>query len=198
MRKKLLFVTQAAMIAALYCVLTMLVSPIATGPLQFRVSEALMLLPALMPAAVPGLYLGCVLANLLMGLGWVDVVFGALATLLAAIVTRLIAKRLGLLPEQTGKAKLSARALLRKGAWLLPLPSVALNALIVGFYLPLLLPASGAQALWVAILISMGQLAWSEAQTVFILGLPFYLALRPVLVRIMKFRDSDSRSVTMG
>ena len=80
--------TRAAMIAAIYCVLTLLFQPISYGPVQFRISEALTLLPVLMAEAVPGLFVGCILANLLGGAMWYDVIFGSLATLLAAVCTR--------------------------------------------------------------------------------------------------------------
>ena len=62
--KKTAYITQGAVIAAAYFALCMLVAPIAYGPIQFRVSEALMLLPALTPAGVPGLFVGCLLFNL--------------------------------------------------------------------------------------------------------------------------------------
>ena len=86
-------ITRAAMIAALYCVLTLLFQPISYGPVQFRVSEALTLLPVFTADAVPGLFIGCLLANLLGGALWYDVVFGALATLLAALCTRRLRSR---------------------------------------------------------------------------------------------------------
>ena len=80
--------TRAAMVAALYAVLTLLLQPFSFGPVQLRVSEALTLLPVLMAEAVPGLFIGCLTANLLCGAMWYDVVFGSLATLLAALCTR--------------------------------------------------------------------------------------------------------------
>ena len=80
--------TRAAMIAAFYCVLTLMFQPISYGPVQFRISEALTLLPVLCAEAVPGLFIGCLLANILGGAMWYDVVFGSIATLLAAVCTR--------------------------------------------------------------------------------------------------------------
>lgn len=74
-------------IAALYAGLTLLLAPISYGPVQFRVSEALTLLPILTPAATPGLVIGCFLANLL-GSTVEDAVIGTCATLVAAILTR--------------------------------------------------------------------------------------------------------------
>ena len=79
----------SAVIAALYAALTLLLAPISFGALQLRVSEALTLLPMLMPQAIPGLFVGCLIANLYTGL-LTDIVFGSLATLAAAIGTYLL------------------------------------------------------------------------------------------------------------
>ncbi len=81
-------------IAALYVVLTMAAAAfgLASGAIQVRLSEALTILPVLTPAAVPGLTVGCILANIVTGcLPW-DVVFGSLATLIGAVGTRLLRK----------------------------------------------------------------------------------------------------------
>ena len=78
----------SALIAAFYAALTIALEPISYGPLQFRVSEALTLLPFYMPEAIPGLFIGCVLANIFGGFGLPDIVFGSLATLCAALMTR--------------------------------------------------------------------------------------------------------------
>jgi len=82
-------------IAALYVVLTQVAQAfgMASGAIQVRLSEALTILPCFSLAAVPGLTVGCVLANLLTGCAAWDVVFGSLATLLGAIGTRLMRKR---------------------------------------------------------------------------------------------------------
>lgn len=82
--------TRAALIAAIYAVLTLLLYPISCGMIQFRLSEALTLLPILLPEAIPGLAVGCLVANLLGGATIADIVFGSLATLLAASLTRLL------------------------------------------------------------------------------------------------------------
>lgn len=85
----------SGMIAALYAVLTILLQAISFGGIQVRVSEAMTLLPVLTPAAIPGLTIGCLVSNLLGSpLGWADWVFGTLATLLAAILTRTFSKNL--------------------------------------------------------------------------------------------------------
>ena len=79
---------RGAVIAALYTALTLLLAPISYGQLQVRLSEALTLLPILLPEAVPALAVGCLLSNILGGCTIFDIVFGTLATLLAALCTR--------------------------------------------------------------------------------------------------------------
>ncbi|MCI8634051.1 MAG: QueT transporter family protein [Eubacterium sp.] len=113
--KKVLLTTQAAMIAALYVVLTLLANALglANYAVQVRFSEALTVLPFFTPAAIPGLTAGCILSNLLTGCMPLDIVFGSLATLLGAVGTYL----------------------LRKHMWAAPLPPIAANTLIVPFIL---------------------------------------------------------------
>ena len=72
----------------MYAVLTIGLAPLSYGPVQFRVSEALTLLPFYMPEAIPGLFAGCIFANFFGGFGLPDMVFGSLATLIAAILSR--------------------------------------------------------------------------------------------------------------
>ena len=112
-RSPALRAAQGAAIAALYVVLTLLFAPISFGEMQVRVAEALTILPLFTPAAVPGLFLGCLLANILGGAIVYDVIFGSLATLIGAVLGYL----------------------LRKNRWLVPLPTVLANALIVPFVL---------------------------------------------------------------
>ena len=104
---------QGALIAAIYAVLTILLAPISYGPMQVRISEALTILPLFTPAAIPGLFVGCVLGNLLGGAIPLDVIFGSLATLIGAV----------------------GGYLLRKNRWLVPLPTVLSNTIIVPFVL---------------------------------------------------------------
>lgn len=113
--KKVLFIVQAAMIAAIYVVLTYFVSAfnLASGVIQVRVSEALTILPVFTPAAIPGLFVGCLLSNLLTGCMPLDVIFGSLATLIGACGTYA----------------------LRKRKWLAPLSPVLANTIIVPFIL---------------------------------------------------------------
>ena len=76
------------MVAAIYVVLTLIFQPISFGAIQFRIAEVMTLMPIMTPYAVPGLFVGCLLANWLGGGIWFDVVLGSIATLLAALCTR--------------------------------------------------------------------------------------------------------------
>lgn len=92
--KKVLFITQAAVIAAIYVVLTIFIAAfnLASGNIQVRISEALCILPFFTPAAIPGLWIGCLLANLITGASVFDIIFGSLATLIGAVGTYLLRK----------------------------------------------------------------------------------------------------------
>lgn len=107
------FMVQGAAIAALYVVLTGLVAPVAFGPVQFRVSEALCVLPYFTAAAVPGVTLGCLLSNLLYGAAMLDVIFGTLATLIGAVISYQ----------------------LRKQKWLVCVPPILSNTIIIPWVL---------------------------------------------------------------
>ena len=76
---KVTFLTQAAVIAAIYVVLTIIFAPFSFGEVQVRISEALTILPFFTPAAIPGLFVGCIIANLLGGAIPVDIIFGSIA-----------------------------------------------------------------------------------------------------------------------
>lgn len=109
--KKVLMTTQAAMIAALYVVLTLLANALglANYAIQVRFSEALTILPYFTPAAIPGLFVGCLLSNIITGCAPMDVVFGSLATLAGAVGTYA----------------------LRKNKWLAPIPPIVANIIVV-------------------------------------------------------------------
>ena len=104
-------ITLAAAVAALYALLTYSGSifGLTYGPVQFRFAEALCVLPFLFPTAAPGLFVGCLIANLLSPYGLVDVVCGSAATLIAALITARVRHR-----------------------WLAPLPAVLSNGVIIG------------------------------------------------------------------
>ena len=107
-----------AMIAALYAVLTVVMAPLSYGPVQCRVAEALTLLPLYLPEAVPGLFVGCLVANAFGGYGLIDLTVGSCATLLAAALTQ--------------------RA---PNLWLGALSPVLVNAIVVGSMLHLVAQA---------------------------------------------------------
>lgn len=113
--QKVTSLTQAAMIAALYVVLTFLASSLglANYAVQIRFSEALTILPFFTPAAIPGLFVGCLLSNILTGCALPDIVFGSLSTLISAVFTYM----------------------LRKNKWMAPLPPIIINAIIIPFIL---------------------------------------------------------------
>lgn len=99
--KKVTYLTQAAMIAAIYVVLTLVFQPFSFGEIQVRIAEALTILPLLTPAAVPGVFVGCLIANIIGGGILPDIIFGSLATLIGAVLTyRLRGKKpvLGTIP----------------------------------------------------------------------------------------------------
>ena len=81
------FLSQAAMIAAVYVVLTYVFAPFSFGEIQVRIAEALTILPVFTPAAVPGLFIGCLIGNILGGAVLPDIIFGSIATLLGAFFT---------------------------------------------------------------------------------------------------------------
>jgi len=106
----------SGLVAAAYAVVTVLFAPISYGHIQVRISEALTVLPFLFPQAVPGLFIGCLIANFAGGFGILDVALGSGATLIAAVLT----------------AKMP-------NVWLASVPPVAVNMAVVGGYLSFLL-----------------------------------------------------------
>lgn len=145
-------ITFAALLAAVYAVLTVLTASFAYGPIQFRIAEALTVFCCFTPAAVFGMTLGCIAANLFSVISVWDILFGSAATLFACLITRRI-----------------------KNAWLVPLPTIVCNALIVGAEIAFffddraLLPAFGFNALTVGA---------GEAAVMYLLGVPLLLLLR--------------------
>ncbi|EJO5348724.1 QueT transporter family protein [Clostridium botulinum] len=136
----------SAVIAAIYTVLTLLLAPISYGQIQVRVSESLTLLPFLSSYSIWGVFLGCVISNLIGGNGIIDVVFGSLATLIAAILTYYI-----------GKSNLKFKK------YLAPLPPIIINAVVIGFILN--------YTLKLPLVISMVWVGIGEAISCYVLGL---------------------------
>ncbi len=118
--KKIQYLTVSAMIAAVYLALTMLFYAISFSPMQSRLAEALTVLPYFTPLAIPGLFVGCLISNILGGNGIWDIIIGSLATLLSAFLTY----------------KLTFNRPRRK--WLAPLPPVLINAVVIGAMLSVL------------------------------------------------------------
>lgn len=100
-------ICQAALIAAVYTVLSLAFLPISFGPVQCRISEMLTVLPAFLPAAIPGVAIGCLITNILGGAILPDIIFGTLATLIGAVLTRLLTR--GLLNNSQSGASLRFR-----------------------------------------------------------------------------------------
>lgn len=96
--KKTTFITQGAVIAAIYVVLVFVFDYWSFGPIQFRIAEALTILPIFTPAAVPGLFIGCLIANIMGGAVIWDIVFGSIATLIGAAGTYFLRKYASLAP----------------------------------------------------------------------------------------------------
>jgi uncharacterized membrane protein len=185
------FITKASVIAVLYAAVTVLLAPISFGLIQFRVSEAFMLLAALTPAAVPGLFVGCILANLFGGFGVVDIAFGSTATLLAAYVTHRLAVRFRYGAKGSSSACLTK--LERLQSFVLPLPTILFNGIIVGGYLPFIIPEIRAMAssLSVVLILCIGSVMLGEAVVTYAIGIPLYYGIR----RTGVFRESDTRQV---
>lgn len=117
--KRVLFLTQAAVIAALYVVLCQLFAPISFKNIQVRIAEALTILPFFTPAAIPGLFVGCLIGNMLGGAIPLDVVFGSVATLIGAVGTWWIGTRVRKYPADSALK------------FALPLPPIIANTIIV-------------------------------------------------------------------
>ena len=104
------YLIQAAVIAAVYAAVTILLAPLSYGPMQMRISEALTVLPYFTPSAIPGLFVGCLLANTISPVGLADVICGSSASLIAAWLSY----------------KLRAKPIL------VPMPPVVVNGIIIG------------------------------------------------------------------
>lgn len=157
------FIAEAGIIAALYAVLTLVFAPISYGEIQVRISEVLCVLPFFTPSAVPGLFIGCLVSNLLSikGMIWADVVFGTLATLVGAIGAYLV-----------GNLKV-------KGAiFLAPLPNVIANTIAVPLVIKYGYGSDFALPL-VALFVFIG-----EVIACVVLGIPFGLAIGKIKDKI--------------
>lgn len=146
--------TVCAAVAAIYIALTFLLAPISYGPIQCRVSEALCVLPFVSPYTGWGLFVGCLLSNLFnpAGVNLLDVVFGSLATLIAALMTA------------------------RARHWALaPLPAVLVNAVVIGAVLAY---TTAPQAFAGTFVLFACQIAVGQVLSCYVLGLPLLYAVR--------------------
>ena len=132
-----LYTTRGALIAALYVVMTMLATALglSSGAIQLRFSEALCILPIFFPEAIPGLFVGCFIANLLSGCVIWDIIFGSIATLIGALGARFL------------------RNVAEKHKWLCTLPTIIANMLIVP---PVLILAYGVPESYLFLLLTVG------------------------------------------
>lgn len=145
------FMTHAAMIAAIYVVLTYIFAPISFGDIQVRIAEALTILPIFTPAAIPGLFVGCLIGNITGGAILPDIIFGSLATLIGAVFTYLLRK---------------------KSQFLCVLPPIISNTVIVPLVLKL------AYGINLPIALMMLTVGIGEVISCGVLGLILYYALR--------------------
>jgi len=152
----------AGLIAALYTVLGLAFLPISIYIWQVRVAEALTVLPFVTRAAIPGLFVGCLAVNAFGGMGWQDIVFGPLITLVAAILTH---RASGISHRTTAVA-------------LAPLPPVLLNAFGVSLYLA---PILGMNYWFAVQMIALGQ-----AVACYVLGIPLILLLRNRIASLVR------------
>ena len=144
--------TFCGILAAVYAVLTICTSAISYGPIQFRVAEALCILPFFHPAATIGLTLGCLIANLFSTVSAMAIIVGTAATLLACMMTQRI-----------------------KSLWLAPLPPVLVNAVMIGAEIAIV---STPEAFWNGFVLFGAQVGLGELVVMYLLGLPLLLALR--------------------
>ena len=152
---KTMFIVRSAVIAALYAALTLALYPISFGAVQFRVSEALTLLPIVMPEAIPGLFVGCLVSNLIGSATPWDIIFGSLATLIAAILT-----------YATRRNKILAEF------W-----PVLCNTVIVGLVLALTLD--------LPVFLTMGEVGLGELAVVYTVGMAMLAALKRVPKKLL-------------
>lgn len=154
MKKSLVYLARAAVIAALYFALSVAFNAIAFGPVQFRVSEILVLLPLIFPEAIPGLAIGCFFTNFFFSpFGVFDMVLGTLATLIGAIGTYL----------------------LRRRPFLATLPPIVANTLLV----PLIFVLNDASTVYY---LAMFEILASQIITCIVLGMPFTFALKKAMI----------------
>jgi uncharacterized membrane protein len=152
----------AAVVAAVYAALTMVLAPLSYGPVQFRISEVLCVLPFFFPFTAWGLFVGCIIANLLSAYGALDIVFGSLATLAAAVCTMSIG--------HMSREKVVSKALAC-------LPPVVFNGVIVGALIAYYQTTTASGAFWPAFFMNSLWVGFGELVVLYALGLPALIFL---------------------
>ncbi len=182
---------QAGLVAALYVTLCLPFASFSFGLVQFRLAEALTVLPALSAGAVPGLFLGCLLSNILNpnNLGLIDILGGSLATLAAAALTHIFAGsyRKMLSEKWTLHRRKDDEGYIWKMRFLrfvILLPPVVVNAVIVGSYLPYLLLEIKPTP--ISVIATIGSIFLSQTIVVYTLGLALLLALEKIKLPLEK------------
>ena len=140
-------------VAGLYAAITILTASFAFGNIQFRIADSLCVLVVLEPSLTVGLTLGCLIANLFSTVSALDIIVGTAATLLACLLTRYI-----------------------KNTWLLPLPTILCNMLLVGAMLSAVYMPAG--EFWKGLAIFGAEVGAGEAAVLYILGVPLYRFIR--------------------
>lgn len=153
------YIVSGSVIAAIYVALTFISSAfgLAYGPIQFRLSEALCILPVFTPAAIGGLTVGCLISNIF-SFNMIDMLFGTAATLTAALLTRFLSKielKFPILPI---------------------LPPVIINGIVIGLELAIFYATD--KAFWIAFLYNAFTVALGEATVLLVLGVPLFYALK--------------------
>ena len=157
-RKSTVFIVKSAVIAALYAIMTVVISPLSYGMVQCRFSESLIMLCAFTPAAIPGLTVGCLVANIF-SFNPVDMICGTTATLLSAVVGYKLRKvKIGGIP------------------WLTPLPAVIFNMIIIGLELSVYLPIEG-HGFLVGFFIQALSVFIGQVIACYIFGVPVYMLI---------------------
>ena len=159
MKKRVtLFLARTALITALYVALSLLVMPLSFGFIQVRISEGLTLLALIMPECIPGLYLGCIISNLVGGCAPLDIIFGSLITLVAAILTFISGKII-------------------KKTWLKILVGGIFPVLLNALFLPLIWYYCYGQMEFIYI-VQAGIIFLGQALAVYLVGTPLFLVIK--------------------
>ena len=157
-RESTVFIVKSAVIAALYAIMTVVISPLSYGMVQCRFSESLIMLCAFSPASIPGLTVGCLVANIF-SFNPVDMICGTTATLLSAVVGYKLRKvKIGGIP------------------WLTPLPAVIFNMIIIGLELSVYLPIEG-HGFLVGFFIQALSVFIGQVIACYIFGVPVYMLI---------------------